>query len=256
MAAGASCLVALLALLTLGACHRAASGPVRVAAAADLAFVFAELGQAFEARTGHKVIFTFGSTGELTKALLQKQPFDVLAAPNVPLVEFVTEAGVCDPKTTQLYARGRLVLWSRPGGAITPTSGPADLERAEVKKIAISDPDHSAHGMATMEALEAAGVWTRIQPKLVYLPNVKRSLELVEAGGADVAVTALALVVAAHEGVHAELDQATYRPLNQALVLCGHGSNLDGARQFTAFVTSPEGRAVMLRYGYAEPSAK
>jgi molybdate transport system substrate-binding protein len=55
------------------------------------------------------------------------------------------------------------------------------------------------------------------------------------------------------DGVYAPIDPALHRPLDQALVVCNHGSNAAGARAFAAYVMSPEGRALMNRYGFVLP---
>src|SRR3954469_17579426 len=72
-----------------------AGAPLRVAAAADLAFAFKDLGQAFEKKTSQKVDFSFGSTGLLAKQIAEGAPFDVFAAANVSFVDDVVKEGAC-----------------------------------------------------------------------------------------------------------------------------------------------------------------
>jgi molybdate transport system substrate-binding protein len=251
----ASCLCLCLALAA--SCDRAhgeESHSIQVAAASDLTYAFTEMGALFEARTGVKVSFTFGSTAELARELVRKKPVDMLVAPNVPLADYVTSAGACDASTRQLYARGRLVLWAPTGGVLGATSTIRDLARPEIVRVAISDPEHSAHGTASRQALESGGVWAEVATKLVPAPNVRRALELARSHEVDVAITSLSLARAQPDGVVVELDEAAYAPLNQALVLCTNGRNLDGARRWSAFLTSAEGRAIMARYGYLAPA--
>src|SRR5262245_32179724 len=70
--------------------------PIKVAAAADLAFAFKDAGAAFEKKTGKKVTFTFGSTGLLAKQIAEGAQYDVFAAANVSFVDDVVKAGACD----------------------------------------------------------------------------------------------------------------------------------------------------------------
>ena len=116
---------ALLSLvLCFASCKAAPSEPLRVAAAADLAHTFSELGPAFEAQAPADLKLTLGSTGLLARQIIQGAPFDLFLAANVGYVEQVVKAGACDGNTQKTYARGRLVIWTKgAGGAeLTPAS--------------------------------------------------------------------------------------------------------------------------------------
>ena len=86
---------------------------MRIAAAADLALAFGDIKTDFEEKSGKKVEISFGSTGLLAKQIAEGAPFDVFAAANVSFVDDVVKAGACDASTKVLYARGRIVLWSK-----------------------------------------------------------------------------------------------------------------------------------------------
>src|SRR5512142_3100513 len=73
--------------------------PLRVAAASDLATAFAEVGKAFEASTGKKVEFSFGSTGLLSRQISEGAPYDVFAAANLSYVDDAVRANACDGAT-------------------------------------------------------------------------------------------------------------------------------------------------------------
>src|SRR2546423_5416199 len=74
-----------------------------VSAAADLTPAFEELGKIFENETGIKVIFNFGSTGQLTQQIEQGAPVDLLAAANVSFVEELEQQNLIFPDTKALY---------------------------------------------------------------------------------------------------------------------------------------------------------
>jgi molybdate transport system substrate-binding protein len=78
-------------LFTSHACSAApvATAPVEltVAAAADLQFAFTEIGTLFEQETGHKVIFVFGSTGQLAQQIENGAPYDLFASANISFVD-------------------------------------------------------------------------------------------------------------------------------------------------------------------------
>ena len=241
---------------SLGGCSKhappAAGEPVKVAAAADLSFAFKELGAAYQEKTGHAVVFSFGSTGLLEKQIAEGAPFDVFAAANVSYADNAVQAGVCEADSKALYATGRIVLYTAPGAAFTPKSV-ADLADPRVKRIAIANPDHAPYGNAARQAMERAGVWGRVHDRVVYGENVQQALQFAQSGNADAAIVALSLAMAT-PGNTAEIPQDLHDRIDQAMVACSGGkAGATAGRAFIAFVQSKEGRAVMRRFGFLLP---
>ena len=243
---------ALLAPATLACTGKAPSEPttLRVAAAADLARAFEDAGKAFEAQTGKKVTLSFGSTGLLAKQIAEGAPFDLFAAANVSFVDDLLASGKCNSDTKSLYARGRIVVWTRDGAAAVNRL--ADLADARFVKIALANPEHAPYGKAAREALQKAGLWDTLKPRLVFGENVQQALQYAQSGNADAAIVALSLATVAG-GSHALVPDTEHAPLDQALVVCGTGARAATAKDFAAFVGSPDGRAIMNRYGFVLP---
>lgn len=225
---------------------------IRVAAAADLALAFKEIGAAFEKETGDKTSFSFGSTGLLAKQIQEGAPFDLFAAANISFVDDVVKAGVCDGSQKSLYARGRIVVWTRKGSTVAPPKTLADLADARFAKVAIANPEHAPYGKAAQQALEKVGVWAQVKPKLVFGENVQQTLQFAQSGNVEAAIVALSLAVQS-DGAWLPIDVELHQPLDQALVLCGHSPALAEAAKLSAFVGSPAGRAIMRRYGFLLP---
>jgi molybdate transport system substrate-binding protein len=230
--------------------------PLRVAAAADLSEAFTEVGATFEKESGRKVTFSFGATGLLAKQLEEGAPFDVFAAANLSFIDDAIASGACDGATKEVYAQGRIVVWTKSDAPFT-LSTLADLERAEIGHVAIANPEHAPYGKAAKEALEKAGVWSAIEKKIVYGENVQQALQFAQSGNADAAIVALSLATVS--GGHAlPIDPALHAPLMQGIVVCrgGPGSQMQpDARKFEAFVVSDRGRAILRRYGFSLPAA-
>lgn len=246
----------LVALLFAG-CNKTAENhaekpTVRVAAAADLALAFKEVGDAFEKRTGDKMSFSFGSTGLLAKQIQEGAPFDVFAAANISFVDDVVKKGVCDEGKKSLYARGRIVIWTPKDGKVATPKTLADLADPRFAKIAIANPEHAPYGKAAQQALEKVGVWDKVKPKLVFGENVQQTLQFAQSGNVEAAIVALSLAVTT-AGEWTPIDMTLHQPLDQAMILCGHGPALAEAEKFTAFVNSPEGRGVMRKFGFLLP---
>jgi molybdate transport system substrate-binding protein len=229
------------------------TAPIKVAAAADLAFAFKDIGAAFEQQAGKTVTFTFGSTGQLAKQISEGAPYDVFAAANVSFVEDVVKAGACDPSTKAMYARGRIVIWTKKSSGVAAATALTDLRDARFVKVAITNPEHAPYGRAAKEAMETAGVWEAVKPKIVYGENVQQTLQFAQTGNAEAAIAALSLATVTEDGSYQLIDDSLHKPLDQALVVCKRGTNAEVGRAFTAFVNSADGRAIMRRYGFLLP---
>lgn len=243
-------------LLLLAACDKRTGvstpdEPLLVAAASDLQFAFTEIGEQFEAETGQKVTFTFGSTGNLTTQIENGAPFDILAAANVSFVESLTEQGLTIPDTQQLYAQGRIVLVVNRESGVEATSL-EDLLDPAITRIAIANPEHAPYGQAAREALQSAGVWAEIEEKVVLGENVSQTLQFVQTGDAPVGIVALS-IADVPEVTGTLLPAELHEPINQALAVIRSTTNEAGARAFIDFVNSPAGRDIMKRYGFLLP---
>ncbi|CAN5409346.1 molybdate ABC transporter substrate-binding protein [soil metagenome] len=240
----------LLALPT--ACgSRSVTPEIVVAAASDLTFAFRELGERFETETGTRVLFTFGSSGQLAQQILHGAPVDLFASANLRFVDELETADRLVPGTRAVYARGYLTLWTRADATRVPERI-EDLARPEYRRIAIANPQHAPYGVAAREALQAAGLWETLQPRLVYGENIRQTLQFAESGNAEVAIVALALALAT-DGRWVQVPEQLHQPLDQALAVVRGSANEADARRFAALVTGEEGRAVLRRYGFGIP---
>lgn len=223
-----------------------------VSAASDLTPAFQEVGREFERQAGGtKVIFNFGSTGQLAQQIEQGAPVDLFAAANVSFIEGLEKKGFVIPDTKALYAQGRITLWTRDDNTLK-LERVEDLARPEFKKVAIANPEHAPYGLAAREALQTAGVWETVSQKLVYGENISQTLQYAESGNVDVAIVALSLSTQS-KGRWVLIPAELHQPLNQALAVVKGTKHEPEARRFAAFVNSAEGRGVMRKYGFVLP---
>lgn len=227
---------------------------ITVAAAANLTEAFAEMAKQFTAKTGIRVVYSFGSTADLTKQIENGGPFDVFASADVEHIEELSQKGLIVPDTRAIYARGRLVLWTAPQGSVK-ISRIEDVTSADVKTIAIAKPDLAPYGRATVETLKALNIWSQVEPKAVYGTNVSNTKQYATSGNADVAFIPLALAKKG-EGQYIEVDERLHQPIDQALAIVKASGKQDMARRFVNYVLGDEGQAILQQYGYSNPSAK
>jgi molybdate transport system substrate-binding protein len=225
---------------------------VRVAAASDLSRAFEELGKAFERKSGIQPVFDFSSSGLLAKQIDGGAPYHLFAAASHSYIEQVVRSGRCDPSSIQPYARGRIVVWCPPGVAAPIRL--EDLAEPRYKRIAIANPEHAPYGRAAKQALDKLGLWDQVQDRLILGESVQAAMKYAQDKSVDAAFVALSLAVVTDGGTFLPIDQASYDPLDQELVVCGTGEEADAARQLVAYISSPEGREVMTRYGFLLPT--
>jgi molybdate transport system substrate-binding protein len=241
------------ALVVISACSSHPSHrTVRIAAASDLSHAFEELGKAFEQKTQIRPDFQFGSSGLLAKQIANGAPFYLFAAANKNYADDVVQSGRCDAASMRQYAQGRIVVWS-PAGVVAPTQL-SDLADPRFERIAIANPEHAPYGRAAKQALEKAGIWDKVEGKIVLGESVQAAMQYAQSQSVQASIVALSLAAVTDGGTTLKVDAQLYDPLEQELVVCGNGEEADSARRFVDFIMSPDGREVMSRYGFLLPN--
>lgn len=228
-----------------------------VAAASDLRFALAEIAGRFEQARGIRVVPTFGSSGQLAAQIQQGAPFDLFFSANEAFVRRLAASGAIDPATVTEYAIGRLVVWVRRDSAIDPGPGLRALLDPRVRFVAVANPQHAPYGTAAVQAMQRGGIYDRLRGKLVLGETISQTLQFVQSGNADAAITALALALAptvAATGRFGLVPAASHDPIRQAAGVTARARDPQLARDFLAAVTSAEGQAVLRRYGFLIPA--
>jgi molybdate transport system substrate-binding protein len=239
----------LLLALQPAASARAGAPTLTVSAASSLSFALGEAARAFERSSGVRVALNFGSTGTLARQIEQGAPVDLFVAADTGTVDELERQGLLVPGSRQVYARGRLALYCRE----LHLARLQDLARPEVERIAMADPQLAPYGAAAREALQALGLWEKLEPRLILAENVRQALLYAETGNVEAALVAASLWRPGATGEWLLVPEELHRPLDQALALV-RGTRLEPeARAFAAFLQGPQGRAILRAYGYQLP---
>jgi molybdate transport system substrate-binding protein len=246
--------IALAALLAFcAACSRepAVHPPLAVAAAANLTEVLNAAGPTFESQTGIHPVFSFASTAALEQQLENAAPFDIFLAADVSHVDQLDKKNLLVPGSRALYAVGVLALWIPPKSSAS-VSGIQDLVSPSVRTIAIAKPELAPYGQAAVDSLKAAGIWDKVQPKVVYAENIAQARQYGDSGNADAVFTAYSLVL--HDaGKVLQVDEKLHAPIAQALGIVAASQHAAEARKFADFFLKGSGRDILRQYGYGLP---
>lgn len=246
----------LAALLPLRA---GAAEPVRVAAAADLRPALTRIAADFRRDGGREVQITFGSSGMLAQQIGRGAPLEVfLSADESYVAALAREGRTVDGGA--LYAIGRLALVAPRGSPLRLDSAMRGLRLAlaqgRITRFAIANPDHAPYGARAREALQRAGLWSAIQPRLVLGDNVAQALQFASAGaqGGIVSYALLKEPAAAARVNHVLIPAGWHAPLRQRMVLV-RGAGAD-ARAFYAYMRQPAARRTLVRFGFTLPEGR
>lgn len=251
-------LVVVVAVLLAGTSMSSAArdAPV-IAAASDLQFAVAEIAEAFRADTGHEVRLSFGSTGNFARQIRAGAPFQVFMAADETFIADLHADGLTQDEGDR-YALGRIVIMVPHGSSLKPDGSLENLAEmlaaGRIRRFAIANPDHAPYGMRAREALTAKGLWSDLQPVMVFGENVSQAAQFALSGNAEGGIIAYSLALAprlAARGTHALIPAAWHEPLHQRMVLLNNAGPV--ARAFYAYMNEPAAREIMDRYGFVLP---
>ncbi len=237
-----------LAALGLSLSMSQAAGDLTVSAAASLTDAFRAVGRAFEAQNPDtRVRLNFAASDALVQQLAAGAPVDVLATADQESMNKAADRKFIEAATRHDFARNTLV-------AVVPANrdplpqGLPDLEQADIKRIAVGQPESVPVGRYTRSALAKAGHWPAIAAKAVYTHDVRQALAYVAREEVDVAFVYATDAAIRKNEVRIAFSVATEVPITYPIaVVAGRGAP---ARRFLDFVLSPFGQAVLARYGF------
>ena len=230
---------------------------ITVAAAADLKFAMDEIVIGFNKNhSGDEVMVVYGSSGKFHTQIQQGAPYDLFFSADIGFPRELAKQGQAASEVKP-YAVGRIVLWSAEMDATKMTL--ASLADPKITKIAIANPKHAPYGKRAEETLRSAGLWEKMQPKLVFGENISQTAQYVQTGNAQVGIIALSLVLnpeLSKKGGYYLIPDNMHNPLEQGYIITKRGGNKPLAKQFAEYMGSKQARGVMTKYGFVLPGEK
>ena len=228
---------------------QSAGTELHVAAAADLQPVLPILAGQFEAKTGIRIVPSFGSSATLTQQLENGSPADLFLSADCLHPQQLTDSKLTTGQPT-LYARGVLVLWARHDSVAQPLSIDS-LTSSRVRRIAVANDLHAPYGQAATAAIRSLHLQSQIASKLVIGENVMQTAQFAETGNAEAAFISLTIASSPHfvqTGTFVRVP-AGYPPIRQCAVALAHGPNHAAADQFLRWIASAPIQSELPQYG-------
>ena len=227
------------------------AGEVSVAVASNFTAPMKIIAQAFERDSGHKVILSFGATGQFYAQIKNGAPFAVLLAADDETPARLEREGVAVPGTRFTYATGKLVLWSKKADLVDAKG--EILTTGKFDKLALANPKHAPYGAAAIQALEKMNLTKQLGPKLVEASNIGQTFQFVSSGNAALGFVALSQVFEngkLKEGSGWVVPSNLYSPIKQDAVLLTSGKANVAAQALLQYLRSDKAKAIIASFGY------
>jgi molybdate transport system substrate-binding protein len=231
----------LLLFLSAASAISVAQTTLTVATAADLAPLQPDL-----LRLDPQIRFVTSASAILMQQIENGAPYDVFLSANAAYVDQLVEKRKIEPSSVVVYTVGRLGLLWRDG----KPHDFKDLASSEVRLVILANPKLAPYGLAARQSLEHAGIWAKVERKIVYAENVRQALQLFESGNGDAVLTSASLLVDKPAQI---VPDSWHAPIEQKGGVVAASPNQAAARAFLKLLTGPAGRDLFARHGFASP---
>lgn len=241
------------AALTFGAAPSAFAADLVVSAAASLTNAFKTLAEQYEkVHPDTKVVLNFGASDVLMQQIVRGAPADVFASADQDAMNKAEAEKVIQPDSRKDFAANQVVL-------IVPTDSKLgigalrDLTRADVKRVAYGNPSSVPVGRYTKGALEAESLWEAVSAKGVPAQNVRQSLDYVARGEVDAGFVFATDAAIMPDKVKVAVRVPNRTPVTYPIAITTQTKQPTQAASFVQYVLSPDGQAVLAKYGFQKP---
>lgn len=228
-------------------------GTVLVLAAASLTDVLTQAAAKFKEETGIEVKFSFGGSDALATQVRRGAPGDAVIFAGAGPLDGLEKDGLVLKDTRRNVASNRLVVIA-PAGSERKLSSLGEIATAYSGRVAIADPQLAPAGRYAQAALEKAGVWSALGPRLIPGLDVRNAAAAVSSGNAEFGFV-YETDAAAVKGVEVAMlvpQDAYPQILYPAAVLAGSEAQTQAGR-FLGYLVSHEAAGLFAKYGFRPP---
>lgn len=233
----------------------ASAADLTVSAAASLKEAFQEINAAYQqAHPDTKINLNTAASGVLLQQIVQGAPVDVLATADQQTMDKAQEQKVVDPASRRTFVLNDLVI-VQPKGSKLRITKLDDLKQAAVARIAVGNPDSVPAGRYTKGALEKAGLYQVLMPKIISTQNVRQALDYVSRGETEAGFVYRTDAVLAKDKVRIAVNVPLETPVSYAIAAGADSKQAKEAQQYITFIQSAKGQAILKKYGFSTPKS-
>lgn len=250
--AAAACCFAAAALSVHSVAH---ADELVVSAAASLTNAFRIMATAFEkTHPNTQVVLNLGASDVLLQQILNGAPADVFASADETAMDKAVDGKAVIPNTRRDFATNSLVMIVPADSRLPVRSVREALMLPQVKHVALGNPASVPAGRYAKAALEHEGVWDVVSSKAVLAGNVRESLDYVARGEAEAGFVFSTDAAMMPQAVKVAASVPTQKPVTYPIALVHGSAHAADAKAFAEFVLSPQGQAILAKYGFMPPA--
>ena len=223
-----------------------------VFAAASMKNALDDIGAAYTAKTGVRIVASYAGSSALARQIEQGAPADVFASADTDWMDHATaRKNINEPTRVNLLGNS-LVLIAPKDSKIDKVTIGAGFDLATLigdGKIATADVKSVPVGKYARASLEKLGAWTAAEAKFAMTENVRAALALVARGEAVLGIV-YSTDAKLEPGVRivgtfpADSHPAIIYPVGATTTAKAEASD------YLAFLRSPAARAIFEKYGF------
>jgi molybdate transport system substrate-binding protein len=250
-------LALLLVALASAVPAKEAPRPLTVFAASSLKESLDSAASEWTARSGQKVVVSYGASNALARQIEQGAPADAFISADEAWMDYLDTRSLLARRTRFDLVRNTLVLVA----PATSSVQNVDLRRSDDfllalgnSRLAVAEVESVPAGKYAREALTRMGLWQDVSARLAQGENVRAALAYVARGEAPLGIVYLTDARAEPKvRVVATFPDAMHARIVYPVAAMAQGDGAAASREFLAWLRSARGRAVFVRAGFATP---
>jgi len=230
-----------------------ADSPI-VAVASNLTTPISEIAEQFKADTGEIIRLSFGSSGNLSRQIVQGAPYDVFITASTQYIDFLIEQKITIKHKFE-YIEGEIGFFVPSGSSFnqheTAESIIGAIKFGHQGRIAIANPEHAPYGIAAIEALQTAGIWAINLNTLLLAESVAQIVPYIHTGNLDLAIIPKSFVLQAkldESGTYIPIKPLWHNRISQHIVILKDDNPVTFS--FSDYLASNHAVSILEKYGY------
>lgn len=198
-----------------------------------------------------EIELVFGASGKHYQLLKEGREFDMFFSADSKWAGQIAQDGNAASQPA-VYALGVVALYSLDEKLLKGGEKALKDRVKAIKHISIANPKVAPYGVAAEEVMKNLGIYELFKDKIVLGDNISQPVNHIDTGAAELAFVAYSLVspINKPKGKVLVVDSALFSPLEQSFVITKYGKGKKLAQEFSDFVLSKDGKAIIEKYGF------
>ncbi len=223
-----------------------------VSAASSLTDALKKIGEKFEKKHGVKAVFNFGSSGSLYQQIEKGAPADVFISADEETVDKGVQKNVLDSKSKKILLKNTLVL-ILPQTSVVKIGTLKDLQKPEIRRIAIGNPNSVPAGRYAEQVLEKEKLLAVLKEKFIPAENVRQVLDYVSREETEAGFVYQTDAALAEGKVKVALQLSGHKPILYPGILVTGTKHSETSLLFLEFLQSAEAKEIFTQYKFILP---